>query len=108
MTRATLVTLATTLAFYRQSPLQGLFVLTGLVLGCGLYTAVYETRIYNTQSLADVTFHLLSDAKPIEDVGSMERSMLAVAACDVAKGLVEELRCDAKARGIDARAATVV
>ena len=42
MTRATLVTLATTLAFYRQSPLQGLFVLTGLVLGCGLYTAVAQ------------------------------------------------------------------
>ena len=42
MTRATLVTLATTLAFYRQNPLQALFVLTGLVLGCGLYTAVAQ------------------------------------------------------------------
>ncbi|MEC8268365.1 MAG: hypothetical protein VXZ98_07065, partial [Pseudomonadota bacterium] len=42
MTRATLITLATSLAFYRQSPLQGLFVLTGLVLGCGLYTAVAQ------------------------------------------------------------------
>ena len=42
MIRATLVTLATTLAFYRQNPLQALFVLTGLVLGCGLYTAVAQ------------------------------------------------------------------
>lgn len=42
MTRATLATLATTLAFYRQNPLQALFVLTGLVLGCGLYTAVAQ------------------------------------------------------------------
>ena len=42
MTRATLVTLATTLAFYRQNPLQALFVLAGLVLGCGLYTAVAQ------------------------------------------------------------------
>ena len=33
MIRITLVTLATTLAFYRQNPLQALFVLVGLVLG---------------------------------------------------------------------------
>lgn len=42
MIRTTLVTLATTLAFYRQNPFQALFVLTGLVLGCGLYTAVAQ------------------------------------------------------------------
>ena len=42
MTRTTLLTLATTLAFYRQNPLQAVFVLIGLVLGCGLYTAVAQ------------------------------------------------------------------
>ncbi|MEC8633757.1 MAG: FtsX-like permease family protein [Pseudomonadota bacterium] len=36
------MTLATTFAFYRQNPLQAFFVLIGLVLGCGLYTAVAQ------------------------------------------------------------------
>ena len=53
MTRATLVTLATTLAFYRQNPLQALFVLVGLVLGCGLYTAVAQINASAEASYAE-------------------------------------------------------
>ena len=53
MTRAVLVTLATTLAFYRQNPLQALFVLIGLVLGCGLYTAVAQINASAKASYAE-------------------------------------------------------
>ena len=53
MIRATLVTLATTLAFYRQNPLQALFVLVGLVLGCGLYTAVAQINASAEASYAE-------------------------------------------------------
>lgn len=53
MIRATLVTLATTLAFYRQNPLQALFVLVGLVLGCGLYTAVAQINASAKASYAE-------------------------------------------------------
>ena len=53
MTRVTLVTLATTLAFYRQNPLQALFVLVGLVLGCGLYTAVAQINASAEASYAE-------------------------------------------------------
>ena len=37
-----LITLATTLSFYRQNLLQAFFVLLGLVLGCGLFTSVAQ------------------------------------------------------------------
>ncbi|MDA0891964.1 MAG: ABC transporter permease, partial [Proteobacteria bacterium] len=53
MIRAVLVTLATTLAFYRQNPLQALFVLIGLVLGCGLYTAVAQINASAKASYAE-------------------------------------------------------
>ena len=53
MTRVTLVTLATTLAFYRQNPLQAFFVLVGLVLGCGLYTAVAQINASAEASYAE-------------------------------------------------------
>ena len=53
MIRVTLVTLATTLAFYRQNPLQALFVLVGLVLGCGLYTAVAQINVSAKASYAE-------------------------------------------------------
>ena len=53
MIRVTLVTLATTLAFYRQNPLQALFVLVGLVLGCGLYTAVAQINASAEASYAE-------------------------------------------------------
>ena len=43
MTRVTLVTLATTLAFYRQNPLQAPFVLLGLVFGSCLSWSVKQT-----------------------------------------------------------------
>ena len=42
MIRTLLITLATTLSFYRQNPPQALFVLVGLVLGCGLFTSVAQ------------------------------------------------------------------
>ncbi len=53
MIRVALVTLATTLAFYRQNPLQALFVLVGLVLGCGLYTAVAQINASAEASYAE-------------------------------------------------------
>ena len=53
MTRLTLVTLATTLAFYRQNPLQAFYVLVGLVLGCGLYTAVAQINASAEASYAE-------------------------------------------------------
>ena len=53
MIRVALVTLATTLAFYRQNPLQALFVLVGLVLGCGLYTAVAQINASAKASYAE-------------------------------------------------------
>ena len=53
MMRATLVTLATTLAFYRQNPLQALFVVVGLVLACGLYTSVAQINASAKASYAE-------------------------------------------------------
>ena len=53
MIRITLVTLATTLAFSRQNPLQALCVLVGLVLGCGLYTAVAQINASAEASYAE-------------------------------------------------------
>ena len=53
MTHPILITLATTLSFYRQKPLQALFVLVGLVLGCGLYTAVAQINASAKASYAE-------------------------------------------------------
>ena len=53
MTHPIFITLATTLSFYRQKPLQALFVLVGLVLGCGLYTAVAQINASAKASYAE-------------------------------------------------------
>ena len=53
MTHPILITLATTLSFYRQKPLQALFVLVGLVLGCSLYTAVAQINASAKASYAE-------------------------------------------------------
>ena len=53
MTNPVLITLATTLSFYRQRPVQALFVLVGLVLGCGLYTAVAQINASAKASYAE-------------------------------------------------------
>ena len=53
MTHPILITLVTTLSFYRQKPLQALFVLVGLVLGCGLYTAVAQINASAKASYAE-------------------------------------------------------
>ena len=53
MIRTTLVTLATTLGYYRHNPVQALFVLAGLVLGCGLYTAVSQINASAKASYAE-------------------------------------------------------
>ncbi len=53
MTHPIFITLATTLSFYRQRPLQALFVLVGLVLGCGLYTAVAQINASAKASYAE-------------------------------------------------------
>ena len=53
MTHPILITLATTLSFYRQKPIQALFVLVGLVLGCGLYTAVAQINASAKASYAE-------------------------------------------------------
>lgn len=47
------IILATTLSFYRQKPVQALFVLVGLVLGCGLYTAVAQINASAKASYAE-------------------------------------------------------
>lgn len=47
------ITLATTLSFYRQRPIQALFVLVGLVLGCSLYTAVAQINASAKASYAE-------------------------------------------------------
>ncbi len=53
MTNPVFITLATTLSFYRQRPVQALFVLIGLVLGCGLYTAVAQINASAKASYAE-------------------------------------------------------
>ena len=53
MTHPIFITLVTTLSFYRQKPLQALFVLVGLVLGCGLYTAVAQINASAKASYAE-------------------------------------------------------
>lgn len=53
MTHPVFITLATTLSFYRQRPIQALFVLIGLVLGCGLYTAVAQINASAKASYAE-------------------------------------------------------
>ncbi len=53
MTRRFIIALATTLSFYRSNKLQGLFVLLGLVLGCGLYTAVAQINASARASYAE-------------------------------------------------------
>ena len=53
MTRVTIIALATTFSFYRGNKPQGLFVLLGLVLGCGLYTAVEQINTSARASYAE-------------------------------------------------------
>ena len=53
MTHPVAITLLTTLSFYRQKPVQALFVLVGLVLGCGLYTAVAQINASAKASYAE-------------------------------------------------------
>lgn len=53
MTHPIFIALATTLSFYRQKPLQALFVLVGLVLGCGLFTAVAQINASAKASYAE-------------------------------------------------------
>ena len=85
MTHPIFITLATTLSFYRQKPLQALFVLVGLVLGCGLYTAVAQINASAKASYAEADQILgasaqwritdrLNDEVAVEDYISLRRA----------------------------------